>query len=86
MQACSVVANSLQHYGLLQSQGLQPTRAPSVHGIFQVRILEQVVLSSSRNPPDPGIEPTCISRIGRWILTTCTTWETLYVFFITIKK
>ena len=29
----------------------------SVHGIFQARILEWVVISSSRDLPDPGIEP-----------------------------
>ena len=30
----------------------------SVHGIFQARILEWVAISSSRDPPTPGIEPT----------------------------
>ena len=29
----------------------------SVHGIFQARILEWVAISSSRDLPDPGIEP-----------------------------
>ena len=29
----------------------------SVHGIFQARILEWFVISSSRDLPDPGIEP-----------------------------
>ena len=29
----------------------------SVHGIFQARILEWVVISFSRDLPDPGIEP-----------------------------
>ena len=29
----------------------------SVHGIFQVRILEWVAISYSRDLPDPGIEP-----------------------------
>ena len=29
----------------------------SVHGILQVRILEWVAMSSSRDVPDPGIEP-----------------------------
>ena len=28
----------------------------SVHGIFQARILEWGAISSSRDPPDPGIE------------------------------
>ena len=30
----------------------------SVHGIFQGRILEWVVISYSRDLPDPGIEPS----------------------------
>ena len=29
----------------------------SVHGIFQVRILEWVAISYSRDLPDPGVEP-----------------------------
>ena len=29
----------------------------SIHGIFQVRILERVAISSSGDLPDPGIEP-----------------------------
>jgi len=29
----------------------------SVHGIFQARTLEWVVISFSRDFPDPGIEP-----------------------------
>ena len=29
----------------------------SVHGIFQVRILEWVAISFSRDIPDPGIKP-----------------------------
>ena len=32
--------------------------ASSVHGILQARILEWVAISSSRDLPDPGIEPT----------------------------
>ena len=31
----------------------------SVHGIFQVRILEWVDIPFSRDIPDPGIEPRC---------------------------
>ena len=30
---------------------------PSVHGIFQARILQWVAISFSRDLPDPGIEP-----------------------------
>ena len=31
----------------------------SIHGILQARILEWVVISSSRDLPTPGIEPVC---------------------------
>ena len=30
---------------------------PSVHGSLQARILEWVIMTSSRDLPDPGIEP-----------------------------
>ena len=33
----------------------------SVHGISQARILEWVAISSSRDLPDPGIEPTSLA-------------------------
>ena len=40
----------------------------SVHGIFQARRLEQVVISSSRRGlPDPGIEPTSFALIGGFL-------------------
>ena len=48
---------------LVMSDSLGPLldcRLPgsSVHGIFQARILEWVVISSSRDLPDPEIEPS----------------------------
>ena len=49
----------------------------SVHGIFQARILEQVVISSSRGSSTPK-DPThlsCDSCIGRQILYYWATWE-----------
>ena len=46
----------------------------SVHGIFQARILEWVVISCSRGSSWPRNQ-TCISCIGRWILYHCATWE-----------
>ena len=33
----------------------------SVHGIFQARILEWVAISSSRDLPDPGMEPVSLA-------------------------
>ena len=35
----------------------------SVHGISQVRILEWVAISFSRDLPDPGIEPTSLMSL-----------------------
>ena len=35
----------------------QALRSLSVHGIFQVRVLEWVAISFSRGFPNPGIEP-----------------------------
>ena len=40
---------------------------PGVHGNFQARILEWVVISSSGDLSNPGIEPA-ISCFSRWIL------------------
>ena len=39
----------------------------SVHGIFQARILQLVVISFSRGSTWPR-DQTCVSCIGRWIL------------------
>ena len=47
---------------------------PSVHGIFQARILEWVATSFSRGS-SPFRDQTCISCIGRWILYHWATWE-----------
>ena len=49
----------------------------SVHGIFQVRILEQVPFPSPGDLPDPGIELESLmspSLVGRFF-TTSSTWE-----------
>ena len=49
-----------------------------VYGIFQARILECVVVSSSRGsswPRDEPIHVSCVSCIGRWVLYHCTTWD-----------
>ena len=52
---------------LLQPLGLQ-SPGSSVLGIFQVRILEWVAISSSRDLPDPGIKPECPALAG-WFFT-----------------
>ena len=46
----------------------------SVHGIFQARILEWVVISYFRGSSPPR-DQTCVSCIGRQILYHCATWE-----------
>ena len=46
----------------------------SVHGIFQARILEWVVISYFRGSSPPR-DQTCVSRIGRQILYHCATWK-----------
>ena len=50
-----------------------------VPGISQARILEWVVISSSRgfSQPRDWTCVACISCVGRWILYLCTTWEAL---------
>ena len=53
----------------------------SVHGIFQVRILEWVAISSSRGSSQPKEQTlvSCISCIGRRILHRCTIWADSFV-------
>ena len=49
----------------------------SVHGIFQARILEQVVISSSGDRPDPGVKPESPTSpaLAGGFFTTSATWE-----------
>ena len=49
----------------------------SVHGILQARILGWVAISSSRDLPDPGIEPASLMSPAQagGFFTTGTTWE-----------
>ena len=49
----------------------------SVHGIFLVKILEQVFIPPPKDLPDPRIEPTSpTSSAGWWILYYWAIWET----------
>ena len=41
----------------------------SVHGISQARILEWVAISSSRDLPNPGIQPASPALAGRFFTT-----------------
>ena len=54
--AC-VHAKSLQSCPTLRHPMDCSPPGPSVHGIFQARILEWVAISFSRDLPNPGIEP-----------------------------
>ena len=66
-QVASVMSNPLQPYG----------PGSSVHGILQTRILEWVAGPSSRDLPDPGIEPASLMSpaLAGEFFTTSTTWE-----------
>ena len=51
----------------------------SVHGILQAGILEWVAISSSRDLPDPGIEPLALmsSALAGGFFMTSAAWEAL---------
>ena len=46
-----------------------------VHGIFQARLLEWVVIPSSRGSSQSKDHISCASRIGRQSLYRCANWE-----------
>ena len=56
------------------SDSLDSLLDSSVHGVFQVRILEWVAISHSRGS-SLSRDQTCVSCISRWILCHCATWE-----------
>ena len=47
LQPCQILCNPIDH----------SPPGSSLHGILQARILEWVAMSSSRDLPDPGLEP-----------------------------
>ena len=51
----------------------------SVHGILQARMLEWVTMPSSKDLPNPGIEPSCLRSpaLADRFYTTSTSWEAL---------
>ena len=53
----------------------------SVHGIYQARILEWVVISSFMRSFQPRNQThiSCISHIGKWILYHWPTWEACHI-------
>ena len=58
------------------SMGYSPPGSSSVHGTFQIGILEWVAISYSRGSFQPR-DWTHISCIGRWILYHWPTWEAI---------
>ena len=54
----------------------------SLHGIFQVRILEQVAVSSSRASPDPGIELASLALAGRFLAIVPPSVINMHVFIV----
>ena len=58
----------------------------SVHGIFQARILEWVAISSFRDLPDTGIEPTSPALAGRFFTTVPPGKPPIYLFIHYLKS
>ena len=57
MQAAAAAAKSLQSCPTLCDPMDHSLSGPSVHGIFQARVLKWVAISFCRGSSDPGIEP-----------------------------
>ena len=57
----------------------------SVHGIFQVGLLEWGATSFSRGYSQPREQPS-VFCIGRWILYHCATWEAQIYVWICINS
>ena len=76
-----VYADVLRHVWLTlcDSTGCSPPGS-SVHGIFQVRMLEWVALPSPDHLPDPGIEPTSLASpsLAGGFFTSRAAWEAEY--------
>ena len=71
----SVVVQSLSHvWPLVILWTVCNLPGSSVHWILQVKILEWVAISFSRES-FPCRDQTCVSCIGRWILYYWATWE-----------
>ena len=64
-----VVVQSLSHVQLFVIPWTVACQAPSVHGIFQVRILEWLPFPSPRDLPNPGIKTTSPALADRFFTT-----------------
>ena len=67
LQSCLTLCNPMDHN----------LPGSSVQWILQARISEWVVISYSRGSfqPRKGIQVSCLSYFGRWVLSTSSTWE-----------
>ena len=74
------VINNVCVYTLCESMDCSPPGS-SVHGILQARILEWVAISSTRDPPYPGIEPASPALAGR-SFTTEPPWKLLWTGYL----
>ena len=81
---CSTCVCVLSRVQLFSTLWTVVRPAPMSMGILQARMLEWVVISSSRGSSWPR-DGSCISCIGRWILYRWTTWETLCLYYMTQK-
>ena len=71
---------SLSHVQLFATPSTIACQAPLVYEISQARILEWVVISSSRDLTYPGIEPKALvsPALAGGFFTTSHTWEASY--------
>ena len=84
---CFVRAKSLQLCPTLWDHVDCSLPGSPVHGILQARILEWIVMPSSRHLPDPGIKPTSLTfpALAGGFFTTSATWERLLVLNTKLK-
>ena len=73
-QLCPTLCNSV-NFSLSSS---------SVHGIFQARIQEWVVISYSRGSSQL-MDQTCLSCIGRWVLYHSANWKARFPSYFLIN-
>ena len=72
---------------LCHPMGCSPSGS-SVHRILQARRVEWVAVSSSKGSSGPRdlTHVSCISSIGRWVLSHWATWEALLVLLFSSKS
>ena len=83
----SMHAQSLNHVPLCNPMDCSPPGS-SAHGIFQARILEWVAISSSTGSfsPRDRTHISCISYIGRQILSHWVIWEVHLLAELNVNK